>query len=170
MRGFIAGIVFTLIGLAVGVFAVSHLGLYPIGADNPPSGLERSLAMRALDVYADKHKPEMENPVQPTNDNLIEGARLYETHCALCHGGAKSKTSPLRERFNPPVPQLIADVPEDEDAWVFWVTKHGARMTGMPSWGGILSDDEIWKVVAFVKHSDKLPPDVDAAWRRAAAQ
>ena len=157
MKGFITGVLFTLIALAAGVFAVSHLGLYPIGADNPPSALESSLAMRALDVYADKHKPDMENPIQPTRDNLMEGQRIYEDHCALCHGSEKAKTSPLREKFNPPVPQLIADVPEDEDAWVFWVTKHGARMTGMPSWNGILSDDQIWKVVAYIKHSDKMP-------------
>jgi mono/diheme cytochrome c family protein len=170
MKGFIAGVVLTLLAIAVTVFAVSHLGLYPIGADNPPSGLERSLAMRALDVYADKHKPEMENPVQPTNANLTAGARLYEQHCALCHGGARSKISPLRDRFNPPVPQLIARIPDDEDGWVFWVTKHGVRMTGMPSWDTILSDDQIWTIVSFIKHSDKLPPEVDAAWKRAAAQ
>jgi mono/diheme cytochrome c family protein len=170
MKGFLAGIIFTVLAIAVCVFAVSRLGLYPIGADNPPSRLERSLAMRALDVYADKHKPEMENPVQPTAANLTDGARLYEQHCSLCHGGARSKVSPLRDRFNPPVPQLISRVPDDEDAWVFWVTKHGARMTGMPSWDGILSDDQIWTVVAFIKHSDKLPPEVDAAWKRAAVQ
>ena len=157
MRGFILGVVFTLLAIAVAVFAVSHLGLYPIGADNPPSALERSLAMRALDVYADKHKPQVENPIESTRENLVEGKRLYEEHCALCHGSAKEKLSPLREKFNPPVPQLIANVPEDEDAWVFWVTKHGARMTAMPSWSGILSDDQIWKVVAYVKHSDKMP-------------
>jgi len=157
MRGFIAGVVFTLIAIAVAVVAVSHLGLYPIGADNPPSAVERTLAMRALDVYADKHKPTMENPVNPTRENLAEGQHLYEDHCALCHGSAKTQESPLRNHFNPPVPQLIAHVPEDEDAWVFWVTKHGARMTGMPSWDGILSDDQIWKVVAYVKHSDKMP-------------
>jgi mono/diheme cytochrome c family protein len=170
MRGFIAGIIFTLLVLVVSVFAVSHFGLYPIGADNPPSGLERSLAMRAMDEYADKHKPEMDNPVQPTAANLTEGARLYETNCALCHGGAKSKISPLRDKFNPPVPQLVNRVPHDEDSWVFWVTKHGVRMTGMPSWDGTLSDDQMWKVVAFIKHSDKLPPDVDAAWHRMATQ
>ena len=170
MRGFIAGIIFTLLVIVVCVFAVSHFGLYPIGADNPPSALERSLAMRALDEYADRHKPETDNPVQPTAENLTEGARLYETNCALCHGGAKAKISPLRDRFNPPVPQLINRVPDDEDSWVFWVTKHGVRMTGMPSWDGTLSDDQMWKVVAFIKHSDKLPPEVNAAWHRMATQ
>jgi hypothetical protein len=28
-----------------------------------------------------------------------------------------------------------------------------------------LSDDEMWKVVAFIKHSDKLPAGVESAWR-----
>ncbi|HTI38889.1 MAG TPA: cytochrome c [Vicinamibacterales bacterium] len=170
MRGFIVGVIVTLLVFVAAVVAVSHLGLYPIGADNPPGHLERTLSMRALDVYADKHKPEMDNPVQATTANLIEGARLYEAHCALCHGGAAARTSPMREKFNPPVPQLIAHIPGDEDSWIFWVTKHGVRMTAMPSWGGILSDDQIWTVAAFIKHSDKLPPEVQAAWRKTAGQ
>jgi mono/diheme cytochrome c family protein len=168
MRGFITGIVFTLVVIAVAIVCVSYFGLYPIGADNPPGKLEKALAMRALDEYADRNKPDMENPIEPTAANLTQGAQLYETHCALCHGGAKSRISPMQRKFNPPVPQLIAGIPADEDAWLFWVTKHGARMTAMPSWDGILSDDQIWTVVAFIKHSDKLPPQVEAAWKQAA--
>jgi hypothetical protein len=37
MRAFILGVVSTLLVLTGGVFAVSQFGLYPIGADNPPS-------------------------------------------------------------------------------------------------------------------------------------
>ena len=72
----------------------------------------------------------------------------------------------MRDKFNPPVPQLVNRIPHDHDAWIFWVTKHGVRMTGMPAWDGVMSDDEIWKIVAFIKHSDKLPPDVQAAWQQ----
>jgi hypothetical protein len=35
----------------------------------------------------------------------------------------------------------------------------------MPTWGGLLSDDAIWKIIAFIKNSDKLPAPVDAQWR-----
>ena len=150
MKGFIAGVVFTLLVLGCGVFAVSSFGWYPIGADNPPSGLERAIAARAMDVYADKHKPAMDNPTPITPANLIEGAKGYEEHCAFCHGGAKAKISPMQHKFNPPAPQLVARVPHDPDNWLFWVTKHGVRMTGMPSWDGIMSDEEIWKVIAFL--------------------
>ena len=170
MRGFVIGVVVALLALAGGVFAISRFGLYPIGADNPPGSLERALASRAMDVYAEKHKPDGENPTALTAENLTEGAQDYEEHCAFCHGGAKAKISPMRDRFSPPVPQLINRIPHDDDAWLFWVTKHGVRMTGMPAWDTVMSDEEIWRVVAFIKHSDKLPPETEAAWHRLATE
>ena len=165
MRGFVLGVVSGIVVVAGGVFLVSRLGLFPMGADNPPSSLERMLAGRAMDVYAEKHKPAGENPVSPTPANLMDGAKNYEGHCALCHGGAAAKLSPLRDKFNPPAPQLINKIPHDDDAWLFWVTKHGVRMTGMPSWDGVLTDDDMWKVIAFIKHSNALPADVESVWR-----
>ena len=170
VKNVIIGIVGTLLAIAAGAFVVSHLGLYPIGADNPPGSLERSLAGRAMDVYASKHKPAGGNPVQLTPAALAEGASEYEEHCAFCHGGAQAKISPMRDRFSPPVPQLINRIPHDDDAWLFWVTKHGVRMTGMPAWDTVMSDEEIWRVVAFIKHSDHLPPETESAWHRLATE
>ena len=169
MKGFGFGVVVTLLAIAVGVFVVAELGLYPIGADNPPGSLERALAGRAMDRYAEKHRPAGDNPVQITPDNLTEGAKEYEEHCAFCHGGAKAKISPMQDKLNPPAPQLIDRIPHDDEAWLFWVIKHGVRMTGMPAWDGILSDEEIWKTIAFIKRSDKLPAAVQSAWQKMAA-
>ena len=169
MKGFVLGVVVTLAAIAGGVYLIAQNGLYPIGADNPPSALERRLAERAMDVYADKHKPAGDNPVAITPANLLEGAKAYEEHCALCHGGAQAKISPMQNKFNPPPPQLVNRIPDDEPAGLFWVTKHGVRMTGMPAWDGMLSDDAMWKIVAFIKNSDTLPPAVDAEWRAAAS-
>ena len=169
MKGFIFGVLVTLVVIAGGVYLVAQNGLYPIGADNPPGALERRLAARAMDVYADKHKPAGDNPVAITPATLLEGAKAYEQHCALCHGGAQAKISPMQNKFNPPAPQLVNRIPHDPPAWIFWVTKHGVRMTGMPAWTGILSDDEIWQVVGFIKNSNQLPPEAQAAWQAAAA-
>src|SRR4051812_25494374 len=107
MKGFVFGVVLTILVIAGSVFTISHFGLYPIGADNPPGSLERALAGRAMDTYAEKHKPAGDNPVQVTSDSLIQGAVVYEEHCAFSHGGAKAKISPLQDKFSPPAPQLI---------------------------------------------------------------
>jgi mono/diheme cytochrome c family protein len=169
MRAFFAGVVATLLAIACGVFGVSRLGLFPIGADNPPGSLETTLAGTAMARYVERHKPAVKNPVEPTPANLITGAREYEEHCAFCHGGAKSTSSPMRDKFNPPTPQMIESIPDADDAFLFWITKHGVRMTGMPAWDGILSDDEIWKIVAFIKHSDQLPAEVYGEWYKMGA-
>jgi mono/diheme cytochrome c family protein len=100
---------------------------------------------------------------------LIAGAQKYEAHCAVWHGGATIHLSPLKNKFSPKIPQLVNRVPHNDPDGEFWlITKHGYRLSGMPAWDGILSDDEIWKIIAFVKHSDKLPPEAKAAWRAAA--
>ena len=149
MRGFVFGVVTTLLVIMGVVFAVSQFGLYPIGADNPPGSLERAIAGGAMDHYAAKHKPAGPNPVQIAPDNLTQGAREYEEHCAVCHGGAKAPISPMQDKFNPPTPQLINRIPHDDDPWLFWVTKHGVRMTGMPAWGSSMSDGEGGKYPSF---------------------
>jgi hypothetical protein len=41
-------------------------------------------------------------------------------------------------------------------------------MTGMPSWDGTLTDEQIWKTILFIKHSNALPPDVEMAWQEIA--
>ena len=74
----------------------------------------------------------------------------------------------MRTKFSPPVPQLINRPPHDDDWQLFWVTKHGIRMTGMPSWDGTITDEENWKIIAFIKNSKSLPPDVQAAWQKMA--
>jgi mono/diheme cytochrome c family protein len=168
MRGFLGGIVATLFVVLGGVFLVANRGWFPMGADNPPGFLERRLAHMCVNAHVARYAPQQENPVQPTPAALAEGARIYEKNCAVCHGGAMHKLSPLRTKFSPPVPQLVNRVPGDPDGEFFWITKHGIRLTGMPAWDGILNDDQMWTVVAFIKRSDKLPPEAAAAWQQAA--
>jgi mono/diheme cytochrome c family protein len=168
MRGFLAGVVVTLLLIACGGFLVANRGWFPIGADSAPGTLERQFANMATDAFVGSHAPKQENPVQPTAAALSDGARTFEMHCSLCHGGAAQRISSMRAKFSPPVPQIINSVPDDPDANFFWIVKHGIRMTGMPGWDGILTDHEIWTVVAFIKHSNKLPPEAMKAWKEAA--
>ena len=98
-----------------GVYLFIYMGKFPVGADNPPGRMERSLANMAMDQYVDRNVPQQPNPMQPTVENLIAGARTYEQHCSFCHGGAARRISPMRTKFNPPVPQILQHVPGDPD-------------------------------------------------------
>jgi mono/diheme cytochrome c family protein len=62
---------------------------------------------------------------------------------------------------------LATDGVEDDPEGVsFWKIAHGIRWTGMPSWKGALTDQQIWTLALFLRHMDKLPPAVDQAWQK----
>ena len=164
---FLAGIIVTLALLAgVGYYAVTA-GLVPANADTPPSPLERWAANTALDVALKRETAGLQNPVQTNDENLIAGMHLYANNCAICHGASDGKPSNLAQGFYIAAPQLAKDgVEDDPEAYSFWKIKHGIRFTAMPSFSTTLKDDEIWKIAIFLKQMGKLPPAVDAEWKK----
>jgi thiosulfate dehydrogenase len=164
---FLAGILFTLVVLTVaGYFAVKG-GFIPANADTKPPALERWVANTALAVALERDTKGLKNPVQPSDENLITGVHLYAENCAICHGASDAKPSNPAQGFYIEVPQLAKDgVEDDPEAASFWKVKHGIRFTAMPSFAATLQDEEIWKIAMFLKQMDKLPPTVDAEWKK----
>ena len=157
MRGFIWGIILTLLVLCVGGYFFATTGHFDTRAvGNTPSTFERRTAMKSLDQWVDGHAPKQANPFPPNMDNVMDGSMTYDKNCALCHGSLKQPVSVLRDKFYPPVPQLMNKVPDDPDGNLFYVIKYGVRYTAMPGWEGVLSDDDIWKTVTFIKNSGQM--------------
>jgi mono/diheme cytochrome c family protein len=157
MRGFILGVILTLvIGLGGAYFSATtgHFDTRAVG--NTPSTFERRTANRSVDAWVDANAPKQENPFKPTMDTIMDGSMTYDKNCAMCHGSLKEPASPLRNNFYPSVPQLMSRTPNDPDANLFYVIKYGTRFTGMPGWSGVLSDDDIWKAVVFIKNSSQM--------------
>src|ERR1700747_462465 len=107
MRTFILGVIVTIVVLFVTGLIIAQFGLMPTNAYAPPPAVEQRIATNALDASMDRHAPRVTNPVPPTDDNLIDGMKIYSMNCALCHGTLDNKPSSLRSSFYPPVPQLI---------------------------------------------------------------
>jgi mono/diheme cytochrome c family protein len=167
MRGFVLGVIVTLLVLIAGGLAYALLGLMPTRADATPPSIEQHVAMSALDASMDRHAPHTNNPVTATDDNLIEGMKIYTMHCALCHGTLDYKASPLEHSFYPAPPQLVLDPPDDPEWHIYYAVRTGVRYTGMPAWNKALSDQDIWKVTGFLSRLEKLPPSVQEYWKNA---
>jgi mono/diheme cytochrome c family protein len=164
---FLAGIIFTLVVLAgAGYFAVKA-GFVPANADSKPAALESWVANTALNAALERDIKGLTNPIQPSDENLITGVHLYVANCAVCHGASDGRPSNLAQGFYIEAPQLAKDgVEDDPEAATFWKVKHGIRFTAMPSFATTLQDEEIWKIAMFLKQMDKLPPAVDAEWKK----
>ena len=56
----------------------------------------------------------------------------------------------------PPAPPLDATpIQQYSDAELFWITKNGIRLTGMPGFGKVYSDQQIWHIVHFIRSLDR---------------
>jgi len=167
MRNFILGIVFVILVLVIGGVGVALLGFLPTRANTPPPRMEVHLAMSALDNSVDRHAPHANNPIPPSDDNLIAGLKIYAMNCAGCHGGIDRKPSTFEKSFYPPPPNLILNPLDDPEWHISFIIHNGVRYTGMAAWDKTLSDADIWKVTAFLSHIEKLPPAVQDYWKKA---
>lgn len=166
MRKFFFGVVFTLVVLAVGGVGVALLGFMPTHANTAPPRLERQIAMTALDASMERHAPRLNNPVPPTDENLIDGLKIYAMNCAQCHGGLDRQPSVIGKSLYPPAPSLIL-YPLDDPEWhVYYAIRTGIRYTGMPAWDKALAEPDMWKVTAFLTRVEKLPPAVQDYWKK----
>lgn len=164
MKKFISGGVLVVAILLLGALTIMKLGLVGVNADTPPPGWESRLMPMALHASVARHASEQTNPIRPTDENLIAGADTYRQMCARCHSLPGGAPSVYGASFYPPAPKLPGIAIQYTDGELFWIIKHGIRNTGMPAWGNMLSDDDIWQIVAVLKMSKHLPPAVEARW------
>lgn len=82
----------------------------------------------------------------------MAGAEIYRVNCAFCHG-VPNHPSVYAEHMYPPVPQLwkahrggVVGVSDDAVGETFWKVKNGIRLTGMPAYADILSEEQMWQV------------------------
>jgi len=157
MKNFLLGVICTVVVIIAGVFFIAKRGYVDFAADNPPSDMEKHFAMAAVDASVDRHAPDAKNPITPTEENLVAGAKLFRDNCAGCHGEPSNVDSPFGRSFNPPVPQFFKDAPDMPENQNFYIVQHGTRWTGMPAWKNTLTEQQMWQVVTFLSHIEKLP-------------
>jgi mono/diheme cytochrome c family protein len=141
----------------VALIAAAKLGVLPVQADVVPGKLETRLLGSALHAAVAHHASGATNPVRPSKENLVAGAKVYREMCSRCHGGSRESDNTYGRSFYPPAPQLPLTRTSYSDSEMFWIVKHGIRNTAMPAWGNLLSDEEIWQVVAQLRTFDSIP-------------
>lgn len=98
---------------------------------------------------------DLENPFAPTRAAVTEASRLYGEHCASCHGEAGGGDGPAGAGLAPQPPNLRGSVrmPIASDGYLFWTIAEGGESlgTGMRAFKGKLSDEQIWKVILYLR-------------------
>jgi thiosulfate dehydrogenase len=155
--GFIIGLVLIPVGGAVYLLA----GLAPAAVNDPPFPMERFIAGTALHARIARSAPKRELSSFSTAD-MVAGADVYRHHCGGCHGLPGMERMRPEPKMYPPPPQLFTPdgyVTDDPVGVTYWKIKNGIRMTGMPSFENVLTDQQMWQTAALLASADKLPPE-----------
>jgi len=152
MAGLLAG---------VGIYAYFAGGYAPVATMAPPMPFEKLLARAALHARLKKEMPTTV-PLTATESNLLAGAAVYRDHCAGCHNLPGLPETAFARQMFPPAPHLFQGkgVTDDEPGETYWKAANGIRLTGMPAFRGILTDDQLWQVSLLLAKADALPLSV----------
>jgi mono/diheme cytochrome c family protein len=83
---------------------------------------------------------------------LLEGDKIFGTDCSECHGNSGRKPTDSGRWMYPRAADLGSmEVQQYSDRELFWIIKNGIRLSGMPAFGQVESDENIRDLVHFVR-------------------
>ena len=89
------------------------------------------------------------NPLGP--DAATAGADVFKTNCATCHGDTGHGDGPAGAALDPAPKNLAEFQTQAGDDYLFWRITTGKEGTSMVPWKGVLTDEQIWQVVSFIR-------------------
>ena len=111
-------------------------------------------------IHPDDPTPEkyraLTNPYGYSDPKLAAlGMPIYAKQCARCHGVDGHAGIPNTVDGGPPPADLNDANRLHDDPYFFWRIHDGGTlanfMTEMPAFKGILTDDDIWRVITFIR-------------------
>jgi len=129
----------------------------PRNLDNLTPG-ERQRLLRHQ-AFMNREVPEgylaITNEVGYTTRAIAAGGPLYLAHCQQCHGASGLGNGELAMSLTPS-PALLAYLvqqPIAVDQYLLWTISEGGQAfgTAMPAFKNVLSQDQIWEIVAYLR-------------------
>jgi len=167
MTRFFVGILLGILLVPLALLGWLKFGNVPVAVADPQLSKEKMLTGMPLHARIDREM--VKTPPIPANeDNLVAGAEVYNNNCAGCHG-VHGKPSTFGKHMFPAAPPLfeahhhgsetVMGVTDDPPGETYWKVANGIRLTGMPSYKGILTENQMWQVSLLLANADKpLPP------------
>lgn len=152
-------IVITIIVAVLAAIAYAYSGLHDVRATTRHGAVAEWVLSTTVEKSVARRAKEVDVPDLEDERLRLAGINDYEAMCVDCHGAPGKDAAPVGEGLNPHPPDLGDAAEEHTAAELFWITKHGVRMTGMPAWGRTHDDEDLWPVVSFMQ----ALPTLDAA-------
>jgi mono/diheme cytochrome c family protein len=84
-------------------------------------------------------------------DSASEGAQVFKSNCETCHGPQGHGDGPAGQSLDPKPRNLAVLQRSAGDDYLFWRISTGRPGTSMVAWQGILTEEQIWQVISFIR-------------------
>jgi mono/diheme cytochrome c family protein len=113
----------------------------------PDSGMMQRHHATVPDAYAALQSPDVEAAM------LQKGGEVYAASCASCHGDGGMGDGPAAGALDPVPAPLSHTSQMMSDGYLYWRVAEGGADFGsvMPAWQGVLSEQDIWSVIAYMR-------------------
>jgi len=158
IKVFVMGVLIGILIFAGGIYYYFTSGMAPVAAGDPPMPYERRMASRSLDAHIEKANVPSP-PIQASDENYVAAAKTYKQNCAVCHGLPDQTPPAIADNMYPHATLLFKGkgVTDDPAQVSYWKIVNGIRLTGMPSFRGVLNDTQAWQLALLVASADKIP-------------
>ncbi|HEY1149955.1 MAG TPA: c-type cytochrome [Pseudoduganella sp.] len=140
----------------LGGWVVLEAGWYDAGATRQHFQFVHSMLERGMHQSVRFHARAI---VVPAKRDAAMGAGLFKAHCEQCHGGPGVAQGVIGLSMQPVPGPLVDAASRFKQNELYWVVRHGIKMSGMPAWGFHLNEQEIWAIVAFLERLPHMTPD-----------
>ncbi|RKF22640.1 cytochrome c [Altericroceibacterium spongiae] len=163
-KGAILGAAALLILMIVVALIVVLTGGYNVAATDRHNPIVGWALTTTMGNSVRRQATDIQPPAEFTPAMIAAGAGEYKAMCSHCHGGVGQSRAEWAEVMLPKPPPLAEAAKEWEPKEVFWLVKHGVKMSGMPAFGPTHDDKTIWNIVAFVKALPEMPAEQYAGY------
>jgi mono/diheme cytochrome c family protein len=84
-------------------------------------------------------------------DAVSAGAEVFKINCEACHGPQGHGDGPAGVSLDPKPKNLAELQAQAGDDYLFWRINTGKEGTSMVAWKGVLTEEQIWQVIAYVR-------------------
>lgn len=150
-RGIVAGALTVLVLLGAAGLSVVYTGAFNVAATEEHTSFTRWAFDTTFRNSVESRADDIVPPGAVTPAMVAAGASVYKSTCQHCHAGPGVERAVWASGMRPRPPHLVEAAAEWKPEEVFWIVKHGIKMTGMPAFGPSHDEEMLWSLVAFVK-------------------
>lgn len=165
---FCVGVLFGLLIACTAPFVLIAAGFVDMGARAGGGVPELVLGEWAFDRWVDTQAPAGPTALPDPDAAWARGLALYQRSCVQCHGAPQVDPAPWAQALVPRPPDLSHTNDRLTEAQIAFVTAEGVRLSGMPAYGDLLSEEEIRSIARFVSEIEQVDVDQREQLQRAA--